>query len=295
MGELLMVLVGGAKFGAIYALAALGLVLIHKATRIVNFAHGGLVMLGAYATYIVVVDWEWPYWTAFLVVPVVIGALSAALEYAILRPLRRADLFIVLIGTIFLGIALSESFRLTSNTEMLAVPPAVGGSPFILRWEGFFAIVTREQIFVILGALAAGLAGIALFRYSVLGRSMRAMASNPRGAQLCGYSVETVYASAWFLGGALAGLAGVFAAPSSGVSPDLAVAIVAAAFVAAVIGGFDSLAGAVIGGLLLGVAETLSAAYVSSAMKSAVSFTLLFIVLLWRPEGLFPEAKRRHV
>lgn len=295
MGELVMVVVGGAKFGAIYALAALGLVLIHKATRIVNFAHGGLVMLGAFATYQVVVAWSWPYWTAFVVVPLAIGALAAALEFTILRPLRRADLFIVLIGTIFLGIALSESFRLASNTEMFAVPAAVSGPPIVLRWGEFFAIVTREQIFVILGALAAGGAGIALFRYSVLGRSMRAMAANPRGAQLCGYSVETVYASAWFLGGALAGLAGVFAAPSSGVSPDLAVAVVAAAFVAAVIGGFDSLPGAVIGGLLLGVVETLSAAYVSSAMKSAVSFTLLFVVLLWRPEGLFPEAKRRHV
>ena len=106
---------------------------------------------------------------------------------------------------------------------------------------------------------------------------MRAMAANPRGAALCGYSADRVNALAWFLGGALAGLAGVFAAPSKGVSPELAISMITAGFVAAVIGGFDSLRGALIGGLILGVAETLAAGYVSSAMKNAVSFLLLFV------------------
>jgi branched-chain amino acid transport system permease protein len=102
-------------------------------------------------------------------------------------------------------------------------------------------------------------------------------------------------AMAWFLGGALAGLAGIFAAPSKGISPELSISMITAGFVAAVIGGIDSLRGALFGGLILGVAETLAAAYVSSAMKNAVSFLLLFLVLLWRPEGLFPEAKIRDV
>jgi len=102
-------------------------------------------------------------------------------------------------------------------------------------------------------------------------------------------------AMAWFLGGALAGLAGIFAAPSKGISPELAISMITAGFVAAVIGGIDSLRGALFGGLILGVAETLAAAYVSSAMKNAVSFLLLFLVLLWRPEGLFPEAKIQDV
>jgi branched-chain amino acid transport system permease protein len=121
------------------------------------------------------------------------------------------------------------------------------------------------------------------------------MAANMRGAQLCGYSVNRVYALAWFLGGALAGVAGVFVAPSKGVSPDLAVSTITTAFVAAVIGGFDSLIGAILGGLILGLAETLTASYISSAAKSAISFVLLFAVLIWRPDGLFPEAKKRRV
>ncbi|WP_213769809.1 branched-chain amino acid ABC transporter permease [Bradyrhizobium sp. dw_78] len=295
MAELLMTIVGGIKIGAIYALAAIGLVVIHKATKTVNFAHGGLVMLGAFATYEMVVVFEWPYWMAYIAVPVLIGALGALLEFVVLKPLRRADLFTVIIGTIFLGTALSEAYRLAENSELLAVPALFTGPPLLIDVGSDVVIFTREQIWVTLGALAVGTAGVAIFRYSSLGRSMRAMASNSRGAQLCGYSVEGVYGIAWFLGSALAGLAGVFAAPSKGVSPDLAVSIVASAFVAAVIGGFDSLGGAIVGGLLLGCVETLSAAYVSSSLSMAISYFLLFCVLLVRPEGLFPEAKRRHV
>ncbi len=295
MAELLMTLLGGVKIGAIYALAAIGLVVIHKATKTVNFAHGGLVMLGAFATYEFVVVFEWPYWTAYVAVPILIGVLGALLELSVLRPLRRADLFTVIVGTIFLGTALSETFRLAESSELLAVPAVFAGTPFLIDFGRDVVILTREQIWVTLGALAVGTTGLVIFRYSSLGRSMRAMAANSRGAQLCGYSVEGVYATAWFLGSALAGLAGVFAAPSKGVSPDLAVSIVASAFVAAVIGGFDSLGGAIIGGLLLGIVETLSAAYVSSTLSTAISFFLLFCILLVRPEGLFPEAKRRHV
>jgi branched-chain amino acid transport system permease protein len=291
MSELFMVIVGGLKFGAMYSLAALGLVVIHKATRVVNFAHGGLVLLGAFGAYIVVVDMGWPYWFAYVIVAIAIGLFSALLETALLQPLRRADLFAVVVATIFLGIVLSESYRLAYNTEILIVPSPVSGTAFFIG----NAIITREQIWVVTGALACGAAGLALFQYAGIGRSMRAMAANMRGAQLCGYSVNRVYALAWFLGGALAGVAGVFVAPSKGVSPDLAVSTITTAFVAAVIGGFDSLIGAILGGLILGLAETLTASYISSAAKSAISFVLLFTVLIWRPDGLFPEAKKRRV
>jgi branched-chain amino acid transport system permease protein len=291
LADLLMVVAGGLKFGAIYALAAIGLVAIHKATRVVNFAHGGFVLLGAFGTYVVVMDLGWPYWTAYLLVPVAVGLLATALEATVLERLRRADLFAVVVGTIFLGTLLSESYRLAYNTEILAVPGAISGPPFFLG----DAIITREQVWVAAGALAAGLGGFALFRYAGIGRSMRAMASNARGAQLCGYSVARVHALAWFFGGALAGLAGVFAAPSKGVAAELATSTIAAAFVAAVIGGFNSLGGAILGGLILGVAETLAAAYISSAAQTAISFLLLFAVLLLRPEGLFPDARARRV
>ena len=291
LAELGFVVVAGLKFGALYALAALGLVVVHKATKTVNFAHGAFAMLGAFASFLIVVNWQWPYWAAYLMIPPAIGIVAAAIEFLILRRLRQADMFTVVIATVFLGIAIAEGFRLTYNTELLAVPSLFAGPPF--RVAGVF--VTRDTAWVIAGALATAFACIAVFRSGRLGRGMRAMAANIRGAQLCGYSIDGVYMLAWFLGGALAGFTGVFIVPVTGVSVDLSIAIITAGFVAGVIGAFDSPAGAIAGGLLLGTAESLAAAYVSSAMKNCISFLLLFLVLMWRPQGLFPEGSGRSV
>ena len=291
LSQLGFIVLAGIKFGALYALAALGLVVVHKATKTVNFAHGAFAMLGAFACFLIVVNWRWPYWAAYLMIPIAIGVIAAAIELLILRRLRQADMFTVVIATVFLGIALSEGFRLTYNTELLAVPSLFVAPPFIVAG----VVVTRDTLWVIVGALLAASACIAVFRYGRIGRGMRAMAANIRGAQLCGYSIDGVYMLAWFLGGALAGLTGVFIAPVTGVSVDLSIAIITAGFVAGVIGGFDSPRGAVLGGLLLGMAESLSAAYGSSAMKNCISFLLLFLVLMWRPQGLFPERSGRSV
>jgi branched-chain amino acid transport system permease protein len=286
-----MIVVGGLKFGAIYALAALGIVVIHKATRIVNFAHGAFVLAGGWATYGIVDAFGLGYWPAYLLVPIATGLLAAAVELAVLRPIRQADMFALITSTIFIGIGLSELYRLIQNTEMLGVPNPFPGRPIFIG----DVIITKEQIWVFSGAILSALIGVAIFGYAPLGRGLRAMAANARGAALCGYSTNGMNAMAWFLGGALAGLAGVFAAPSKGVSPELAISMITAGFVAAAIGGFDSLRGALLGGLILGLAETFAAAYVSSAMTNAVSFLLLFVVLLWRTDGLFPEAKIRDV
>jgi branched-chain amino acid transport system permease protein len=266
-------------------------VVIYKATRIVNFAHGAFVLAGAYATYGIVEGIHVGYWPAYVLVPIAVGLLAAAVEFGVLRPIRQADMFALITSTIFIGIGLSEVYRLFQNTEMLGVRNPLPGPPTFIG----DVIITKEQIWVFAGAILSSLIGLTIFGYAPIGRGLRAMAANARGAVLCGYSSDHMNAMAWFLGGALAGLAGVFAAPSKGISPELAISMITAGFVAAVIGGIDSLSGALFGGLILGVAETLAAGYVSSAMKNAVSFLLLFLVLLWRPEGLFPEAKIRDV
>jgi branched-chain amino acid transport system permease protein len=289
--ELAPVLIAGIEFGAIYALAALGLVVVHKATKTVNFAHGAFAMLGAFGSFLIVVKWGSAYWLAYVITPPVIGCIAAGLEFTILRRLRSADMFTIVIATIFLGIALSEGFRLTYNTELLAVPDVFSGPPIFIG----DVFMTRGALWVIAGALVTAIVCILVFRYGRIGRGMRAMAANVRGAQLCGYSVDSVYMLAWFFGGALAGLVGVFIAPISGVSVELSIQIITAGFVAGVIGGFDSPKGAILGGLLLGVSESLAAAYVSSSFKNCISFLLLFVVLLWRPNGLFPERTARSV
>jgi len=289
--DFLFVLIGGLKYGAIYALAGIGLVVVHKATKAVNFAHGGLIMLGAYVSYFLLELMHAPYWFIYLAAPLFVGLAAAAMEWGILRPIRRADMFTVVIATVFLAVLLQEAVRLPYPVEILAIRPVFEGPPFIFGE----LIVPQESIWVIAGTLACALGAIFIFNRAGIGRSMRAMAANMRGAQLSGYSVDKTYALAWFVGGALAGLAGAFGGPSLGVSPELMVITIVPAFVAAVIGGFDSLPGTVIGGLILGVVENISAAYISSGMKSACSFLILFVVLLLRPEGIFPERSTRAV
>jgi len=175
--------------------------------------------------------------------------------------------------------------------EILPLAPLFDGPPIVLG----AAIIQLEALWIICGTLACAAVAVFVFSRAGIGRSMRAMAANVRGAQLCGYSVDKTYAAAWFFGGVLAGLAGAFGAPSLGVSPALMVLTIVPAFVAAVIGGFDSLIGTILGGLLLGVVENFAAAYVSGGMKSAVSFIVLFLVLVLRPEGLFTQGMARRV
>ena len=291
MMQFLLLTMGGLRIGAIYALSALGLVVIHKATKTVNFAHGAFIMLGAYGAFLGVVRWGLPYWAVYIIVPIGVGAIAAILEYYLFRRLRLADAFSVVITTVFMSILVTAWIRIVFESDVLTVPSVLSGAPLVVGP----LIVTPETGWIVGGAASVGLLGAYAFGRASIGRAMRAMSANIRGAQLCGYSVDKIYAQAWFLGGGLAGLAGVFAAPRFGVSPELAAATIIPAFVAAIIGGFDSLLGAIIGGILLGLLETYTAAYISGAFKNALTFLMLLSVLLFKPEGLFAQGKTRSV
>jgi branched-chain amino acid transport system permease protein len=291
MTQFLLLTLGGLRIGAIYGLSALGLVVIHKATRTVNFAHGAFIMLGAYGAFLGVVKCGLPYWIVYIAAPVAVGVLAAILEYCLFRRIRLADAFTVVITTVFVSILATEGIRIVFQSDVLTVPSVISGAPLIVGP----LIVTPETAWIIAGAVLLGAAGAYAFARAPFGRAMRAMSANLRGAQLCGYSVDAVYAQAWFLGGGLAGLAGVFTAPRFGVSPELSAASIVPAFVAAIIGGLDSLAGAIIGGLALGLVETYTAAYVSGAFKNALTFLILLAALLFRPDGLFAVRDGRRV
>ena len=203
ISEFVMIVVGGLKMGAIYSLTAIGIVVIYKATRTVNFAHGAFVLFGAYVTYGVVEVLHLGYWVAFILASIASGLLAAIVEFGILRPIRQADSFAVITATIFIGMGLTEIYRLFQNTEMLAVGSMVRGRPFLIG----DTMITREQIVVVFGAMIGAIWGLAIFAYAKFGRGMRAMASNSRGAVLCGFSSDGMHALAWFVGGAMAELA----------------------------------------------------------------------------------------
>ena len=291
LSQLPLLLLGGLRIGAIYALSAIGLVVIHKATRTVNFAHGAFIMLGSYGAYMGVERLHIPYWTVYLLVPVLVGLFAAALEFSLLRRLRSADAFSTVITTVFISVLLTEAARLQFELDILNVRSFISLPPLLLRpivltlGNG----LDRRRCF---GLRHRGCVHLCRrFHRPCHARD----GGEQRGAQLCGYSVDAVHAQAWLLGGGLAGLAGVFVAPRLGISPELAFATIIPAFVAAIIGGFDSLKGAILGGLLLGIVETLTAAYLSGALKNALSMLILLLVLLFKPEGLFPEQRARRV
>jgi branched-chain amino acid transport system permease protein len=292
MVEFLQLAIGGLKIGAIYSLAAIGFVVIHKATQTVNFAHGAFVAVGAYITYYLYEKLHWHPAVAYVLAPVLVGLLAAAIEWSLLRPLRRADLLSVIICTVFLGIVMMELLRHWFQSELLSVPGLFTDFGWFLPNDVY---VSGETAWVLVAAITAGVCAALIFDRLPIGRAMRAIASSYRGAQLCGFSVVGTYAAAWFFGGALAGFAGVLAAAPMGITPELTIATIVPAFVAAVIGGFDSVRGAIIGGILLGLIETFAAGYISSSAKNASSFVIVFLILTFRPNGLFSGEKRRNV
>lgn len=290
MEEAIRLTIGGLTLGAIYALSALGLVVIHKATRHVNFAHGAFIMLGAYCAWMLATRAGLPQWLVYLAAPIAVGLFAALLEAGILRRLRHGDPFGAVIATVFVGVAIIDIGRHVFGSDLLPVASPVDRFAPI---EIGPLYLTPVAAWTIGGALLAAIVCAGLFARARLGLGMRAMASNSRGAQICGFGVDTVFAQAWFFAGFVAGLAGVFVAPLLGASPELGDSALAAAFVAAVLGGFDSLLGAVIGGLLLGLIETFAGGYISSAAQNAVSFILLIAVLMFRPDGIFAAPKTR--
>jgi branched-chain amino acid transport system permease protein len=212
------------------------------------------------------------------------------LEFVRLRRLRTADPLRAVIATVFVSIALSEGARLIFQSDILSVPSLFSGPP-LLRTP---LVITPETAWIAGGALGTGLLALVILRTTRIGFEMRSVAANPRGAAVSGVRVGRIYAAAWFAGGALAGLAGVFVAPRVGASPELASAMIVPAFVAGVLGGFDSLAGALLGGLILGLVEVGASAVMPGGFQSAVSLVLLAVAMLAIPRGLFPERKVRR-
>ena len=130
MTQFLLLSIGGFRVGAIYALSALGLVVIHKATKTVNFAHGAFIMLGSYGAYVGVVSWGLPYWAVYVLVPGTVGLFGALLEFVLFRRIRTADAFTVVIITVFISILVTEWVRIIFESDVMTVPSVVSGAPF---------------------------------------------------------------------------------------------------------------------------------------------------------------------
>jgi branched-chain amino acid transport system permease protein len=285
----LQLLIAGLSTGSIYALVALGLVLAFKGTGVLNFAQGELVTLGAYIALFLGTFARLPYPWVFVLTLLSAGAFGIALERGLIRPLADAPAFTVVIATLAVGLMIKNVLRLSWQENVSTIATPFGDAPLAIG-----ALRVNPQYLWVIGCSIALMVVLALFfRSSLTGKAMRAVAQSQVAARLMGIRVGRMFALTFAISSVVAAAAGVLVAPLIGIHAEMG-GVIIKAFVAAILGGFHSLIGAVIGGLLLGVLEAFGGAYFGGVFKETAAFTLLILILLARPHGLFgrPEARR---
>jgi branched-chain amino acid transport system permease protein len=280
---ILQLLVSGLLVGGIYALISVGLTLVFGVLRVVNFAHGEYLTIAMYSCFFL---WRElgidPYIAAVVVIPFLF-ILGVMTERLLIRPTLEAPHVVQVFITFALSIWLQNLFLMMFSSDFLSVRTESLSQTFTIG--SVHISLLRCIAFVAAMALAAGL--IFFLQYSNLGRAIRATAQNRRSARLAGVDVDRVYAITFGLGCALAGAAGVLLAPIFPVNPYTGAEMILVAFVVVVLGGFGSVVGAVVAGLLLGMIESLSGFFLGSEMKQLVYFVFFIIVLAIRPTGFF--------
>ncbi|HWI52656.1 MAG TPA: branched-chain amino acid ABC transporter permease [Symbiobacteriaceae bacterium] len=283
-------IISGLATGSLYALAALGLVLIFKTSDVVNFAQGEMAMFGTFVAFTLLTSTGLPYWGAFLLALVFAAFFGAAIERVVLRPLAKAPLISVLIATLGLFQIINGVAGWIWGYELQPFPAAVSGAPITVGG----VIFTMQNLLNIGVALLVMLGFFLLFKYSILGVAMRAVAENRTAAKLMGVPTDRILALTWGLGGVLAATAGILIAPVTNLDINMMASMQIKAFTAAVLGGFTSLPGAVIGGLTLGVLENLVGQW-NSQLQTPFAFGLIVLVLVIRPGGLLGTIQKKKV
>lgn len=287
---LVHVVVSGLATGSIYSLMALSLVIIYNATRTLNFAQGEMLMVTTFIAWSATHAFSLPLTLTLVVAVVSAVVLGFVVERLIIRRAIGATHWDVLIITVGLSLMLRAGAGLLWSHDEFAFPSFFSNRPFALGGVR----VAPVSLGIIGGSLALMLALYGLFTHTRLGRAMRAVAQNQRAARLMGISVERVYSTSWVLAAVVGAVAGVLVAPVVFLSSKMGL-IVINGFTAAVIGGFGSMPGAVVGGMLLGVLENLAPLYLPSGIRYSVPFVVLIAILLIRPAGLLGTVERRKV
>ena len=289
MSEFLGQVVFGLAIGSIYSLIAIGFSMIYRATGLLHFAHPDLMMIGGMVGYTLATRTALPMAALFVLSGLTVAALSALIDRFGFRPMRRRGALLnLIIATIGWSIILVNVALFVWGTAPLAYPEAYTPRG---RTLGGIVIVPQNVLMLAVGVVAM-LALQGFFARTRVGQALRATAENPVAAQLMGIRVDRMMTLTFLLSGFLAGGAGVLVASIVYANFDLGL-IGIKSFAAAVLGGFGQVGGAMVGGLVLGLVETMSAFYISSAFKDIIAYTLLIVVLLVRPHGLFNIGRTR--
>lgn len=291
MTRLLQYVVAGLTTGSLYALVALGIALLYRSSRVLNFAHGDLATFATFVAFTLLLG-ALPFGVAVGASLAAAALLGAAFFFFILRPAKESTLLGRIVITLGFALLLSGTMQLVWGSETQRFPFPLSDAP-VLQFRG--VVVSQMG----LGTIVAGVVLMALMYVLVqrtrVGLAMRAVAQNAGAAQALGIPARRIYALTWGLASALGGAAGVLLAPAVYLDPYMMLDPFLKGFAGAVLGGMDSLPGAVLGGFLLGVAETVFAGFVSFKFKTTLAFGIILLVLLVRPEGLLGREYHRRV
>ncbi len=301
--QLLQQLFNGLSLGAIYALIAIGYTMVYGIIGMINFAHGEVYMIGAYIGLVTLAaigtQSGLPVWAIIaimLIVSVVItGVYGLVVEQVAYKPLRSSPRLVALISAIGMSIFLQNWVALGQGARDMAVPQLIPGALRFGSEGGFEVFVPYSRILIIVVAVALMALLTLYIKHSRMGRASRACSQDMHMAGLLGIDTNRVISFTFVLGAVLAAVGGVLIALAVGkLNPFIGFIAGIKAFTAAVLGGIGSIPGAMLGGIILGVAETFAAAYISSEYKDIVAFGLLVLILLFRPTGLLgkPEVEK---
>jgi len=288
--EVFQLLVSGISQGCVYGLIALGFVLIYKATEMVNFAQGDMMMLGAYVAFTYINLLGLPFFWGFLATVMTMALIGMFIERALLRPMIGEPPFAVLMITIGLGFILRAVAGAVWGNDTKAISnPFVGG---VVRLGE--VSIGYENLAIIGGTVILCALLFSFFRFTRLGIAMQAVSQNQLAAYYVGIPVKRIYSLVWAMSAAIAATAGILVAPVSLVEPVMGF-IGIKAFAAAIVGGFGSLPGAIVGGLLVGVVEQFAGLYLPTGFAETSAYVILLLMLFVRPEGIFSTMQQKKV
>jgi branched-chain amino acid transport system permease protein len=281
--------IAGVSVGSIYALVALAIVIPFKASGVLNFSQGEVVTVGAYLA-LILTQLALPYPLVLLSV-VALGAMGGVfMERLLIRPIVAAPEFTLVIATFAIGLLIKGLISLKFGDSPASVDGPFGSDPLVAAGLRF----NPTSLWILACTAVVTLTVMAFFRHARLGKAMRAVSVNPEAARLMGIRVTTVYRWSWAISTAIGALAGLLVAPLVGVNPEIG-QLILRGLLAAVIGGFTSIGGAIIGGIAVGLIETYAGVLVGSAFKNLVPFLMLMLLLVFRPQGLFGAADAKRV
>lgn len=292
MSQFLQQVINGLSLGSIYALIALGYTMVYGIIKLINFAHGDIYMLGAYVAFITTTYFGFSFFPAMIASMVVCGILGVLIERIAYKPLRHATRIAALITAIGVSYVLEYTTQYVMGSEVKTYPTLLSNSSFSLGP----VTISMQQVYIFTITIVLMIALQLIIKKTKMGRAMRAVSVDEDAAKLMGINVDTTISFTFLLGSSLAGVAGILVGiyynsidPLMGMVPGLK------AFIAAVFGGIGSVPGAMIGGLFIGIAETMVVAYGSSLYRDAIVYLILILILIIKPNGLLVKNQREKV